>query len=347
MIIQHYQLFQYQIPLDALLPVGKQRIDCRHGVVIVIEVDIEGVMNPVCVEVSPLSGLDVDGQPLTGFSQESLAQVIGYLKTELPSLLGEQSEQLLQLSQCCPLPSVSFGLSLLHAKLHQKIGLRQGSQQTVPLIYQDSDEPLHLLQAKVAALSASVNAVKVKVGQTDLESDIKLIHAILATKPNLKLRLDANRSFSLDAAITFAACMPKEAIEYIEEPCQCPSDNQAFFEALGIPYALDESLNNAKYQFTMQPGLAALVIKPMLLGSIEKLSELIDTAHSHGVRCILSSSLEASLGIQDLSRLAATLTPDEVPGINTLKAFSQDLVISSGKKRCLSTDNLSLIARSN
>lgn len=347
MIIQHYKLFQYQIPLDTLLPVGKQRIDCRHGVVIVIEADFEGVINPVCVEVSPLSGLDIYGQPLTGFSQESLSQVIDYLKAELPNLLGEQSELLLQLSHCCLLPSVSFGLSLLHAKLHQKIGMRQASLHTVPLIYQASGEPLPLVHAKVAALDASVNAVKVKVGQTDLESDIKLIHAILAAKPNLKLRLDANRSFSLDDAITFAACIPKEAIEYIEEPCQCPSDNPAFFEALGIPYALDESLNSPQYQFNIQPGLVALVIKPMLLGSIEKLSELIDTAHSHGVRCILSSSLEASLGIQDLSNLAATLTPDEIPGIDTLKAFSQDLVISSGKNRCLSTDNLRLIARSN
>ncbi|MGL5361078.1 MAG: o-succinylbenzoate synthase, partial [Shewanella sp.] len=114
--------------------------------------------------------------------------------------------------------------------------------------------------------------------------------------------------------------------------------------AIGLPYALDESLNDPSYHFVMQAGLTALVCKPMLLGSIEKLERLIDTAHSHGVRCILSSSLESSLGINDLAHLAAILTPDEIPGLDTLKAFSQDVIASSGKPQCLTLSQLECVA---
>lgn len=94
----------------------------------------------------------------------------------------------------------------------------------------------------------------------------------------------------------------------------------------------------------MHEGLTALVIKPMLLGSIEKLQRLIDEANSHGVRCILSSSLEASLGINDLAHLAAILTPVEIPGLDTLAAFSQDLIVPSGKPQTLTLKCLKLVA---
>ena len=63
------------------------------------------------------------------------------------------------------------------------------------------------------------------------------------------------------------------------------------------------------------------------------------------MRCIISSSLESSLGISDLAHLAAILTPDEIPGLDTLSAFSQDLVVSSGKKHCLTLAQLEPIAQ--
>jgi O-succinylbenzoate synthase len=51
------------------------------------------------------------------------------------------------------------------------------------------------------------------------------------------------------------------------------------------------------------------------------------------------------LGINDLAHLAAILTPDETPGLDTLSAFSQDVLIPSGKTQCLTLAQLDLIAR--
>ncbi|MEZ9594308.1 o-succinylbenzoate synthase [Shewanella sp. 10N.261.52.F9] len=340
-------LHQFTIDLDKPLPVGKQRIEQRLGLVLSAIASNSTTQQQASVEISPLSGLDNQGQPLAGFSHETLVEVSEQLIAMLPQLQQQSIDQLLDFAESSKLPSLSFGLSQLHAKLVGQFDGHAITPRTIPLIYRHNDEPLSAVSERVASLASHVYAVKIKVAQDSLEDEIKLIHQILAIRPNLKLRLDANRGFNLEQAIEFAACLPLASIEYIEEPCQNPDDNQAFYQAIEMPWALDESLNSPDYQFTMQAGLTALIIKPMLLGSIEKLQQLIDTATEHGVRCILSSSLETSLGIDALTRLATIITPDEIPGVDTLAAFSQDLVVSFAKPTCLQLDDLTLLASTN
>ena len=346
-ILTQLSLHQFAIDLTKSLPVGKQRIDQRQGLVLTATVDAADGQRQESVEISPLVGLDSQGQMITGFSRESLDVVIQQLTQILPPLHLQPADKLLDFAERGTIanqyPALAYGLSLLHAKLHGKLDGHLLTSRTVPLIYRQSDEPVSSVVAKVNALPQSVLAVKVKVAQDSLEDEIKLIHQILAIRPDLKLRLDANRGFSLEQAIEFAVCIPLDSIEYIEEPCQDPAENSAFYQAIEMPWALDESLNSPDYQFTMQPGLTALIIKPMLVGSLETLQQLIDTAEEHGVRTVLSSSLEASLGIEAISRLAHIMTPNEIPGIDTLGAFSQDLLVDSGKGDCLNLDNLTLL----
>ena len=341
MILSQLSLYRYQIPLDKLLPVGKQRIDNRQGLVLRACAADELGESVCCeVEISPLSGLDVDEQPLQGFSQESLTQVIDELLPLLDPLVSEAVDTLVTSAQATKLPSLAFGLSLLHARLSGRLPAARQQARTIPLIYQAQDEAPQALDARIDDLDDTVHAVKVKVGQTSMAQEIAMIHRILARRPDLKLRLDANRCFTLEAAIDFFACLPLEAIEYVEEPCQDPGDNSALYRALGVGFALDESLNQPDYRFTMAPGLTALIVKPMILGSLPDLQAMTRQAHEAGVRVILSASLEASLGINALRDLCEALTPDEVPGLDTLSAFSADLLVSTGKNRCLTLENL-------
>ena len=352
MIISSAQLYSYQIPLDKLLPVGKQRIELRSGLVLRLQVkensEAEGTsgLRTELVEISPLSGLDIDNRPLMGFSLESSQEVSQLLEERLESLIGKPIIQLLDLADETQYPSVAFGLSLLYAKLIGQLDDTELSLQVtrvVPLLYRGQDEPVSALHERVRALSRDTHSVKIKVAQASLEEEIQLVHQVLAIRPDLKLRLDANRGFSLEQAIEFAACLPIDAVEYIEEPCIDHNDNPIFYRAVGMPWALDETLNDAKFKFVMQPGLTALVIKPMLIGTLEKIQNLQHEADQCGVRTILSSSLEASLGIEALARLNQIMSPDEIPGLDTLGAFSVDLIIDSGKSKCLSCDELTLI----
>ncbi|MCL1042551.1 o-succinylbenzoate synthase [Shewanella marisflavi] len=341
MKLMHLSLYRYQIPLDKLLPVGKQRIDSRQGLVLRASAQDDGqTLVSAEVEISPLSGQDVDEQPLKGFSQETLAEVIEELTPILDELITSDIDQLITRSEQTSLPSIAFGLSLLHAKLTDRLRPARQGRRTIPLIYQAQDEPPQVLDARIKALDTSTHSVKIKVGQTSMEQEIAMIHRVLAIRPDLKLRLDANRCFTLSQAIDFLACLPLAAIEYIEEPCIERQDNSLLFQALGVGFALDESLNDPNYQFVMQAGLAALIVKPMLLGSLPRLQQLTQQAHEAGVRVILSASLEASLGITALQALSEALTPDEIPGLDTLSAFSADLLVSTGKTRCLTLENL-------
>ena len=349
MKINTLELYQYQLPLDKCLPVGKQRIDSRKGVILSLEV-LDEAMTPHIerVEIAPLSGLDIEGNPIQDFSQETLEQIIDELAITLLQLIGKPVDLLLEQSEKSQYPSLAFGLSLLHAKINGQLTGHHISLQhmkSVPLIYRAQDEALSVLHERVRSLASEVHSIKVKVAQTSLEEEIKLIHEILAIRPDLKLKLDANRGLTLEQAIEFAACLPLHAIEYIEEPCINPQDNPAFYQAIEMPWALDESLNDPNYQFEMQDGLTALVVKPMLIGSLEKLQRLQSEAEHAGVRFILSSSLESSLGIEALAKLSQSMTPDEIPGLDTLGAFSADILISSGKPHLLGLDSIKLINR--
>ena len=73
MILSKLSLYQFSIELERLLPVGKQRIDNRSGLVLAVTAMTDSSERTEYVEISPLSGHDVDGNPLTGFSQHSLS----------------------------------------------------------------------------------------------------------------------------------------------------------------------------------------------------------------------------------------------------------------------------------
>ncbi|GGB45111.1 o-succinylbenzoate synthase [Shewanella inventionis] len=347
--ISAVSLYRYHIALTPTLPVAKQRIDHRQGLVLLTSVINSNQQDQqVWVEIAPLSGIDTEGLAIEGFSQESLDEVITALPQIAQQLIGKSPNALMALAATSTFASVAFGLSLLHAKLcHQlpcRIEIPNTQSVTVPLVYSGMSE--QQLQTKLHQ-NGSINSVKVKVAQTSMEDEIAFVYRVLTLAPQVSLRLDANRGFTPEQAIDFLACLPKDKIEFIEEPCINPADNPLIYQQLGVRYALDESLNSATFDvinaIKQQAGIAALVIKPMLLGSLTDLQHLIDAAHIEGVRCILSSSLESDIGITDLRLLSQALTPNETPGLDTLGAFSQLLLIDSTPSSKLNVNALQLV----
>lgn len=72
------------------------------------------------------------------------------------------------------------------------------------------------------------------------------------------------------------------------------------------------------FAFVAEEGVRAVVIKPTLTGSLEKVREQVKAAHALGLTAVISSSIESSLGLTQLARIAAWLTPDTIPGLDTL-----------------------------
>ena len=110
-------------------------------------------------------------------------------------------------------------------------------------------------------------------------------------------------------------------IEYIEDPCATYADIRAVASHTGIAVALDEILS-AETNWDFFPQLKALVLKPTLIGSLDKCHELANKAKANGVKVILSSSHESQLGNRLLALLAAEWSPEQAPGFDTLRYFS-------------------------
>lgn len=123
-------LARYRLPLETSLPVGKQRIEQKAGLVIKASCGNEEHF----VEVAPLSGLDANGEPLLGFSRESLAEVTEAALALMPALAAKELE-LSQAADACQYPSLAWGLSLLDAKLKGQLPQRWPAFETIPLIY--------------------------------------------------------------------------------------------------------------------------------------------------------------------------------------------------------------------
>lgn len=194
------------------------------------------------------------------------------------------------------------------------IGLLEGSFEVI------TKETLRLLQK-------GVRTFKLKVGR-DIADDLHKIEKIKKLVGPGTLRLDANQSWSFKEAVEFARVLPQGGIEYIEEPFKNPSPDKVsdFYRETEIPVALDESLMKMKPE-ELAPigGLKAVILKPTLLGGIERTMRFIKQARKLGIDSVVSSSFESGVGLWTLAHLA--LVNGDVPaGLDTQKWFQKDLI---------------------
>lgn len=297
------QIYRWQIPLDAGVVLRERRLKTRDGLFIQLQEN----------------GGEGWGEitPLPGFSVETLDEV-------LPAVMAWVQAWRDGASPALPSqPSAAFGLSCALAELVGALP-QPADYRAAMLCTGDPDE----LFAALGALPGEKLA-KVKVGLYEAVRDGMVVNLLLESIPDLRLRLDANRAWTPLKARQFAkyvAPANRSRIAFLEEPCQSREASLAFAEETGIAIAWDESLREADFTFTPQPGVSAVVIKPTLTGSLQKVAQQVAAAHALGLTAVISSSLESSLGLTQLARIAAWLTPGTVPGLDTLQLMTAQLV---------------------
>lgn len=300
-------LYRYQLEMDSGVILRQQRLTEREGWIVELEEDGRIGRGEIA--------------PLPGFSRENTDQAY----VEIVARLGKwvNGEEL----DCdTPVPSVAFGLSMAQYELRGLL-MEQGNYQAAPLCNGDPDDLIPALNNMVGEKVA-----KIKVGLYEPIRDGMLVSLFLESIPDLQLRLDANRAWTLDKANRFAKYINpsvRARIQYIEEPCQRPSDSITFAIGSGLAIGWDETLQEAvqspDFSFEQMTGAKAMIIKPTLVGHIDRCIALIEQAKSHGVLAVISSSLESSLGLSQLARFAQQFTPTTTPGLDTLQLFKQQL----------------------
>jgi len=152
------------------------------------------------------------------------------------------------------------------------------------------------------------------------------------------LRLDANRTWSLETALKFCAETASPSIEYIEEPLSNISEIPEFTNRSKIPIALDETLVEKKLDYIKQlKNIAAYILKPSLLGGFKKTADLIRHADQNKITPVISAAFPTSVSLKAYAIFAAKMKLQSTPhGLDTLKYLAGDtinnpLTISKGK----------------
>lgn len=298
-------IYRYSVPMDAGVILRNQRLKTRDGLLIHL---VDGA----------LQGWG-EIAPLPQFSLETLeqAQAVAIANAECWTSGRDELDE--------SLPSVAFGFSCAVAELQQRLP-QQADYRKAPLCTGDPDELFDMLSALPGEKVA-----KVKVGLYEAVRDGMVVNVLLEAMPDLTLRLDANRSWTRSKADGFAKYVNpalRGRIAFLEEPCKTREESRDFARETGIAIAWDESVRESDFVVQAEPGLAAIVIKPTLTGSLARCQQLIAQAHAAGLVAVISSSIESSLGLTQLARMAAWLTPNTVPGLDTLDLMQAQVVRS-------------------
>jgi L-Ala-D/L-Glu epimerase len=191
--------------------------------------------------------------------------------------------------------------------------------------------------AIAAALDAKMNGfscIKLKVGLgLSVSDEIERVASLRdAIGPAMHLRLDANEAWQLDEAIAILSrCVPYD-IQYVEQPLNAHDlvGMRTLRQAIPIPVAADEAVYNLESVYLHLDSEAAdiLIIKPQLAGGLRVGQQMIQAATERGVRCVITSTIEAGIGLAaDLHLAAASPGVTLECGLATLPLLVDDLLV--------------------
>jgi o-succinylbenzoate synthase len=156
------------------------------------------------------------------------------------------------------------------------------------------------------AFADGVRCLKIKLAADD---DPARAFAIAAAVPEARLRIDANRSWPRAEVAHRLAALAALPIDFVEEPCR--DTHQLLSESLPCPLALDEGLlamTEVEICAALRSRtLAAVVLKPTLLGGFSVALPLAALAQRCRVAPITSHALEGPIGTAACTELALAL----------------------------------------
>jgi L-alanine-DL-glutamate epimerase-like enolase superfamily enzyme len=272
-----------------------------------------------------------EAAPLTGYDGASMDDVVAAIEScrrLLEDSDGADCDELL--SACASVALLPQALAAIDLALWDLAGRRAG--QPVWRLLGAADAPPVAVNWTVAATGragaareaslareAGFRCLKVKVGTGD---DAGLLAAVRAAAgPEMAIRIDANGSWSHDAAIAALATLEPVGLELCEEPASGAAEVAQVAAGTGVPVAIDETAT--------EPGAldwrlcAAACLKVSSSGGIAGLVSNAERARAAGYEIYLASTLDGPLGIAAALHAAAAVRPDRPCGLATLRLFER------------------------
>ena len=290
-----------------MAPVGAARgRDEREALILAVRSDL-GTTG--LGEAAPLAGLSID-------RIEDAERAVAELAARLPIAIDSPGHATALADRITAAPAARFAIetALLAA-------LAQHARRSIASLW--GSVPQGELACSVVvddeadALAAGTRWLKVKVGDATFESDLARVRRIARAVPTAKLRLDANRSWPRERALERLRALADLPVQYVEEPCEAA--HELLDHPLPVPIALDESLvalgPRELERALAAPQLAALVLKPTVLGGFARCLALAAAARAHGHAPIVTHALEGPVGTAACVELARAIAADVAVGL--------------------------------
>lgn len=257
-----------------------------------------------------------EAAPLPGVSSDTLDDVVracDAFAAQVPLAIAQPADAMAIAARCSASLATRFAVetALLTA-------LAQHKRTSVAALL--TPNPLAMLRLAAVvdtideahhATAAGYTCLKIKASSVD--AVLRIARAV----PGVRLRIDANRSWPRAKTIAWLTQLAALPIDYVEEPCM--NTHELLRELLPCRIALDESLialSAAELERALHsPSLAALVLKPTLLGGFASCLDLASLAQRHGVAPIASHALEGPIGTQACFELARAIAVDVPVGL--------------------------------
>lgn len=264
-----------------------------------------------------------EASPLPGYSLETLTQVADVLvrcKGEAPAEVPAH------------LPSLAFALEAARLDLEGRVrgvpawrllGGSSGSGLGIARVLTGATPDEVEMQAR-HAVAKGYAAVKLKLDGRALDEGFARAAAARRGAPQLRLRLDFNRSMA-DADLPRLAALAPLDPELVEEPC---ASGALAIDHAPVPIAADESLADpgaeAALDAALRAGrLAAVVLKPALLGGLRRCVDLAARAARFGVPAVVTHLHDGPVARAAAAALALALPHAAPAGLDRYDGFER------------------------
>ena len=183
----------------------------------------------------------------------------------------------------------------------------------------------------IQAAEQGFRTIKLKVGGRPLTLDEEALSRVRQNVGrSVKLRLDANQAWPEPRAALTLQRLAMYSPEFIEEPVT-PADPETLSRirsASPIPIAADESVENPQsaQELVDSNSVDLLVLKLARVGGILVARSIIDHARTKGLSVVLTSSLDAGVGLAAAIHLSAALDLPHACGLATGSLLTHDLL---------------------
>ncbi len=238
-------------------------------------------------------------------------------------------------------PSISFGLetALLDIK-------SQSSKVFFPGSFTEGLQGIHInglvwmgdkkfMEKQIRdKIDGGYHCIKLKIGANDFHTELEILRNIREnySLSDLEIRLDANGAFSVKESIEKLKRLSKFGIHSIEQPIKAGQwlDMAAICSLSPMPVALDEELiginsDEKKDQLltVIQPDY--IILKPGMLGGIEKAQNWIELAKKHQIGWWVTSALESNIGLNAIAQWTASLNTNLPQGLGTGQLYNNNI----------------------